>query len=469
MKTIPTHARSGHLLIETWVRRIRNSFLMIGASMLSLLSMQSAQAVPSFANQTGQSCVACHAGGQYPELTPYGRMFKLTGYTMGERSNPLAAMVVASRTTTKNADQSTLNGQAIVDFASVFLAGKVTDNIGGFAQYTQSFYDTQDPNNNNWTGHFAADNFDLRYADRQIDAKKDVVWGLTLHNNPSVQDVWNGSPAWGYPYVSTTHGAFGGLPASTLVEGALAQQVAGIGGYAFVNQSVYAELTSYQTAKGATSFLSYGSKAGDPNHPLTFLDGKAIYWRLAYTHDWGPQNVMVGAFGLNARTFPNDPNSNMPVTDSGSTHYKDIGFDAQYQYLMSPHTFTANFRSVHEMINDDSFTAYAGPASLNTLMAKGSYVYREKYGGSLAYKTVKGSTDATAYPSSGNSTFISALNVPDSSMWTTELFWMPLQNFRLGIQYSWFTKYAGASSNYDGSGRNASDNATTYIYLWTAF
>ncbi len=462
MKTIPTHPRPSHLPIERLLRRIRISLLMIGVSMLSLLGMQSAQAVPSFANQTGQSCVACHAGGQYPELTPYGRMFKLTGYTIGERSNPLAAMVVASRTSTKNSDGSTLNGQSIVDFASVFLAGKVTDNIGGFAQYTQAFYDTQDANNN-WKGHFAADNFDLRYADRQMDAKHDVVWGLTLHNNPSVQDVWNSSPAWGYPYVSTTHGAYGALPASTLVEGALAQQVAGIGGYVFLNQSIYAELTSYHTAKGATSFLSYGSKAGDPDHALTLLDGNATYWRLAYTHDWGPQNVMVGAFGLTARTFPNDGSTFMPVTSSGSTHFKDMGIDAQYQYLMSPHTFTANFRSVHELINDDSLTAYAGPASLNTLMAKGSYVYREKYGGSLAYKTVTGSADATAYSS------LSAINVSDSSMWTTELFWMPLQNVRLGIQYSWFTKYAGASANYDGAGRNASDNATTYLYLWTAF
>ena len=447
MKKISTHFHSGYLLI--------------GVAILTLLGMQSAQAVPSFANQTGQSCVACHAGGQYPELTPYGRMFKLTGYTMGERSNPLAAMVVASRTSTKNSDGSTLNGRAIVDFASVFLAGKVTDNIGGFAQYTQSFYDTQDPNNN-WAGHFAADNFDLRYADRQIDTKNDVVWGLTLHNNPSVQDVWNSSPAWGYPYVSTTHGAFGALPVATLVEGALAQQVAGIGGYAFLNKSVYAEITSYQTAKGSTSFLSYGSKTGDSNHPLTLLDGNALYWRLAYTHEWGAQNMMVGAFGLNARTFPNDPASNMPVTDAGSTHFKDIGIDAQYQYLMSPHTFTGNFRAVHETINDASLTAYAAPASLNTLMVKASYVYREKYGGSLVYKTVTGSADTSAYS-------FSALNVPDASMWTTELFWIPLQNVRLGIQYSWFTKYAGASSNYDGSGRNASDNATTYLYLWTAF
>lgn len=40
-------------------------------------------ALPVFARQTGQNCVACHAGGQFPELTSYGRLFKLTGYICG--------------------------------------------------------------------------------------------------------------------------------------------------------------------------------------------------------------------------------------------------------------------------------------------------------------------------------------------------------------------------------------------------
>ena len=34
-----------------------------------------ARAVPSFARQTGVSCEACHTS--YPELTPFGRLFKL--------------------------------------------------------------------------------------------------------------------------------------------------------------------------------------------------------------------------------------------------------------------------------------------------------------------------------------------------------------------------------------------------------
>src|ERR1700682_6150025 len=40
-----------------------------------------AQALPSFARQTGQPCGTCHT--DFPALTPYGRRFKLLGYTAG--------------------------------------------------------------------------------------------------------------------------------------------------------------------------------------------------------------------------------------------------------------------------------------------------------------------------------------------------------------------------------------------------
>ena len=45
------------------------------------LAAPHASALPSFARQTGQQCAACHNG--FPELTPYGRLFKLNGYTFG--------------------------------------------------------------------------------------------------------------------------------------------------------------------------------------------------------------------------------------------------------------------------------------------------------------------------------------------------------------------------------------------------
>jgi hypothetical protein len=40
-----------------------------------------AQAVPNYAQQTGQPCTACHIGAYGPQLTAFGRAFKIGGYT----------------------------------------------------------------------------------------------------------------------------------------------------------------------------------------------------------------------------------------------------------------------------------------------------------------------------------------------------------------------------------------------------
>ena len=43
------------------------------------------------------------------------------------------------------------------------------------------------------------------------------------------------------------------------------------------------------------------------------------------------------------------------------------------------------------------------------------------------------------------------------------------QNVQVVGQYVIYNKFDGASHNYDGTGRNASDNNTLYLYLWLAF
>lgn len=61
-----------------------------------LFKPQMASALPSFAAQTGQPCATCHTA--FPELTPYGRQFKLNGYTAGgglsnTQAPPISVMI----------------------------------------------------------------------------------------------------------------------------------------------------------------------------------------------------------------------------------------------------------------------------------------------------------------------------------------------------------------------------------------
>src|SRR5580704_6771304 len=46
---------------------------------LVVLRIPTASAVPSYSRQTGLPCASCHYAP--PELTPFGRTFKLEGYT----------------------------------------------------------------------------------------------------------------------------------------------------------------------------------------------------------------------------------------------------------------------------------------------------------------------------------------------------------------------------------------------------
>ena len=64
------------------------------------------------------------------------------------------------------------NNRAILATASLLLGGKVTDNIGAFAQITYDPYATQDADGN-FHGHGHADNIDIRYADRFISGHRD--------------------------------------------------------------------------------------------------------------------------------------------------------------------------------------------------------------------------------------------------------------------------------------------------------
>ena len=443
---------------------------------LALMTPLAAQALPAFARQTGQNCVSCHAGGQFPELTPYGRLFKLTGYTIGQRTTiPLSVMGVGSYTKTRDTTSAApsvdfpKDGAPIFQTGSVFLAGKITNNLGMFAQVTYDNYANQNPDTLAWSGHSHADNIDVRYADRFIDANRDLIVGLSLNNNPSVADVWNTAPAW-LQYVPT-HFGFTGASAAPMVA-SLGQQVAGIGAYAFWNQTVYAEFSAYQAATGAFSFMKQGNDIGNR------LKGANPYVRLALSHEWGPHNAMVGVFGMNADVYPDPTNASGP-----STRFRDRGVDAQYQYILDPHTVTAQISYIRENIDGGDVTGIAanGSNTLNQFKLKGSYIYRAKYGASLSYFSTTGSSDEVAYPSglvddgTGTGALIATpisgnvANSPDTRGWIPEIFWTPAQYVRVGLQYFKYDRFNGATTNYDGAGRNAKDNNTLFLYVWAAY
>ncbi len=68
-----------------------------------LLAPATVRALPSFARQMNMQCIMCHTA--FPELTEFGRQFKLSGYTMSaDQSNlpPIAVMLQPSWTHTSS-------------------------------------------------------------------------------------------------------------------------------------------------------------------------------------------------------------------------------------------------------------------------------------------------------------------------------------------------------------------------------
>lgn len=466
------------------------AFLVLTFTLLLFLALISpAQAVPSFARQTGQECIACHVS--FPELTPYGRYFKLTGYSIGKpfvspegfNYMPLAVMGQASFTNTQNNNEidpttgqnspvTQRNNGFVFCCASFFFATKFTDWGGVFVQWTYNNLATSA--DGTLGGHGNMDNTDLRAAYKYSSAgaaEPDWIFGATINNNPTVQDVWNSTPAWGFPY---TVAPLANTPsAKAQLNGALAQQVAGLGGYAYWQKTLYGELSFYRTADGAFSILREGLPTSDPGG-VANLKGYNPYWRFAYNHEWGSHSIMVGTYGMIVDEYPDNLNTSTP-TDQ----YKDYAIDAQYQYITDPHTFTAQLNYIYEKQNYNASypitvatgAGYgAGPTpanpsdTLRQFLGKATYYYNRQYGGTIAYFSTTGSADSGLYGTlNGNAL------TPNSNGFIYELDYLPIQNIRLMFQYTAYNKFNGASSNYDGNGRNAHDNNTAFFNIWVAF
>jgi hypothetical protein len=267
--------------------------------------------------------------------------------------------------------------------------------------------------------------------------------------------------------------------------------IAGLNAYMFWNQTVYAELGAYRTADKGLSFM----RAGVSDADKTRLSGVNPYWRLAISREWGPHNLMVGTSGMVAHVY--DAGANTGDAANLGT-FRNTGLDAQYQYLLDPHTVTVQLAHMRQA-QDHSANTFAGGApgfflsdgvtpiaaaspsdTTNTFRAKVSYIYRARYGGSLAYFNRTGSTntlnqssgyDATGAITSADSTRVTGnlRGNPATRGLTYEAFWMPWQHVRVGAQYTVYSVFNGASSNYDGFGRNASDNNTLFLYAWYSF
>ena len=423
--------------------------------------------VPGFSRQTGLACSACHF--QFPQLTPFGRLFKLNGYTMTALTTirahaadttkretlgllpipPISAMAVASLTTTRTAIPGTQNSTAsFPQQASLFVAGAVAPHVGIFSQFTYAATD----------GKLGIDNVDIRYANHTTLGEHDLLYGVTLNNNPTVQDVWNTVPAWGFPFMSSGVAPSGN--AATLIDGGFGQQVVGLGAYGLWNSLLYTEVTAYRSApQGAAGPLD--------STAVNAVHGVMPYWRVALQHQFDAGYLMVGTFGLAGSLYPSG------VTGLTNRH-TDLGFDAQFERpagdggaLILRSSFIREARTLSALVAEDPSAAANVSNRLSTLRVNGTYQPNPTYGFTAGLFGTGGTTDTLLYAPGAITG--SALGSPSTRGYLAELSVNPWQNVRIAGQYIGYTRFNGASQNYDGSGRSASGNGTFYLYTWIAY
>lgn len=437
----------------------------------ALTTNRPARALPAYAEQTGQNCKSCHVGGFGPQLTPFGREFKLRGYTLRVKNNvPLSAMAVASYVATNKAqdepptDTSKRNNNIAFDEGSIFLAGGIGSHVGGFAQVT---YDGAEL-------AWSWDNLDLRAVNTGKIGGKEIVYGLTLNNNPSIQDAWNTLPGWGFPY--TDSGLAPGPATAPLIDGGLGQAVLGLSAYAWYDSHFYLEGGGYSTpSKGTLDGL--GADPFDPGK----IHGLAPYGRLAYQTDVGGGTFEAGAFALKASIYPERDNST-----GYSDHYTDLGLDASWLKPLKSDTLTLNARYTHEKQSLDATCALGmedgsidpvplGDCANDTLHefhGDVSYYWHNAVGGTISYFSTTGSSNSIIYadnrtlrPDSSGVQF----QIDGTPFGSGKEPFAPRLNLRVGVQYTVYTKFDGASHNIYGDGRNASDNNTLRVFTWLAF
>lgn len=419
--------------------------------------------VPSFTRQTGLPCSACHY--QFPQLTPFGRLFKLNGYSLiglkpivepnakkGAPLSllpipPLSAMLMTSEThLTARRPGAQNDATEFPQQLSVFLGGALSPHIGTLIQATYS----------GGSGTFGIDNSDIRYVTRARVAARDAVFGVTLHNNPTVQDLWNTTPAWGYPFIASdvTPGSIAG----TVIDGTLAQQVVGLGGYAMWNSVLYLEATGYRTA------LQPGASPPDST-AANAIHGVTPYWRAALQHQFGSTYGMLGTYGLLSHLYP--------AGIVGPTNrFTDVAFDAQLEHPFGEAgVVVARTTWINEQQALAASLASAGATqldhTLNTVRVNVTLEPSARYAATLGYFSTTGTRDSILYApaalgGSGNGR-------PTTDGITEELDFNPWQNTRLGIQGVQFSRFNGAATNYDAFGRRASGNNTVYVFAWVAF
>jgi hypothetical protein len=440
-----------------------------------------------------------------PELTPFGRRFKLNGYTLTTRPPLVNDVDDYKRNTLWLTD---LPGIAVLaqlnyshynrappdtgqpypahaqsdtyqfpDQFSLAYAGAVSDHVGAWMQLTY----------NGQSGSVGVDNIDIRYTDHTLDNQ--WVWGITANNYLTFQDVWNGIGSYTIPNFNTVslynNGVANAGTTSPILNALGPSVVAGIGAYVWWNDSLYFEFSEYHSATvgGSSPVVDSVSLAANGGA----LDRFAPYARVAYEYDWGYTSAEIGASGLYVNWIPANGYisaqqalaANAATTAAiaagaitpaqaaaGTTaytptqtfnpgaieRYTDLSVDWQYQYNGQHNIFGFMGHITHERQQNSNqlvaatFTGATSPIYTNPTDTLTQFLVTGEYFHNRRYGGLVSFTRTTGtydpLAYGGNGS-------PANQYETFELDYVPWLNFRLLLQYDAYQVVANNQSPFN--------------------
>ncbi len=346
------------------------------------------------------------------------------------------------------------NDNLMLDEASLYYGGQIAPHVGTF---WQASYSGADDNATLW------DMVEARGAwDTQL-AKKDLTYGFTINNGPSMSDLWQTAMMWQFPYFSNDVApAPMAMPYLMTPDGTI-----GLGAFGMWNDTVYAELDDYASLQnGIQRGLGIQGPANNDH-----LMGFNPYWRVALQHDFGPNYASIGMLGFYEHHYPGNDRT------SGTDSTSDTGIDATFQRAVGDNSYSLYASYIHEKQNLNASVLLGNSTNatdkLNTFEINGSYYYQNTYGITAEYFNTTGSQDAKLYMMD------STAHKPDNAGWTLQADYTPWGkngsplgtnfNVRLFARYTYYLKFNGGTTNYNGAGRNASDNNLLYTGMEVAF
>jgi hypothetical protein len=442
LRLLPPRSRQGDLMLPFLNRlatcRPGNTYLWHGLALVLLLASTTAQAIPAFARQTGYVCAVCHSsayggGDNGPALTPTGMRFKLNGYTDENISGtlPVSAQLIEAHTNPVRG-----NSRTRLSEADLYLAGRLTDHVGGFVKIEAD---------NVGSGKYNTklSNLDLRFVAKTLKlGGKDLTLGVSVNNNPGFNDPLAVLPA------ASTLGPPGvtGTLLNLSSPAAPANRVIGATVYGLYDSDWYGEIGTYNSLQASVQDQLGYSVGGDP--------GKLSdtgYLRFAYMKEFKTQFFSAGVVALNTRrTRPRLG----PADD-----VTDLGYDLTYQYLGNrQNILQLSYVNIFEKRDYGSTPPSPVVPGLLALahgdardqISTAIYTFRQSYGIAVSHMVSTGSRDPARYIPYGS---------PDTTSNLVSVFWVPfgkesftsLANFRIYATWFRFSRFNGASTNIFGA------------------